>query len=150
MLEDWKFDRELRRLQCEQIRVSRRSQKSSLEARREKRIEMAEAIEGQEEFEFRLAQEEIDYFVTQFLTAKARSLLIPSPKSTSWETTNIIEHRVLVPEAIKTLRDEIHEEVKKRWERRFIWLTPCSVLIGMLTGLGGVAVGLLALWLGKK
>ena len=89
--------------------------------------------------------------ITAYLLNQAAKYLVPVPARTKefWEGTAGDRSFVLNPVGVQQLKDAIHEEIKKSWELRFIWVSPLSSLLSLIIGVGGLAVAALSLWLRK-
>jgi hypothetical protein len=128
MFEEWKFERRLRMLQKEK-KKDFEFYKSKIQATIKEHGEgSADGIVHEAKMERDILQEDIEELITRYVTDVAQQLLVPIPdqeagKPDMWQRTSFAEKLVLTPLGVKVLRDGIHEEMKKRTERRFLWLT---------------------------
>jgi len=150
MFEEWKFERQLAKLQ----KLKRQDADFYKGKIKEAADDEVDALLHEANMERDIVKEQIDALVTRYLTDEGQKLLVPIPdqeegKPSMWERTAAHGRLVLSPLGVKALRDGIHEEMKKRTERRFLWLQPVYTLVSLLVALGGLAVAFVSLWLRK-
>jgi hypothetical protein len=147
MFREWRFEANLNKLQAKQRRNNRCYFKKIDEARDKKDKEEEESLRFEGSMENDNLRRDIDDLIASFLTSEAQRLLVPIPPrhdETMWEVEEAINRKVLTPLGIQTLRNDIHDEIKKKWERRFIWVQPISALLSLLIALGGVCAAVLS------
>jgi hypothetical protein len=150
MLEEWRLNQEIRKLQKEKSETDRFYAEKHKEAVAKQDSESARQIVAELNFERGMIQAEIDGLITKYLTNQAEQLLLSQPdnelgKPDMWERTDVTDRLVLTRAGIKMLRESIHDEIKKRWERKVVWLQPLSILVSLFIGAGGLAVAILTL-----
>ena len=81
-------------------------------------------------------EEDIDYLISSYLSAKAQKLRLVMPESeNNWQWSKHRRHYLLTPAAMQALRSAIRAEKKENSELAFRWLTAITGLIGVLIGL---------------
>jgi hypothetical protein len=151
VFDEWRFQRKLRKLQKAKNEDAAKYRKLYEAAKYEGTPQELDSINGEAYVESQLHQATINDFTTAHLRQTAEALMVPIPpitgeEGTYWRRNDIYKNFVLTSEGIKKVRDDIHEEIKKQWERRFIWLQPVSTFISLLIALGGIATAILSLW----
>jgi hypothetical protein len=154
MFEEWKFEAQLRKLQKERERV----RSAFIIAHHNRETLIPDALPHTSLLEMQNAEEAVEQLISRYLVTQAERYLVALPYRDShkdnehWKfqpTDNLQLQFVLTEAGIQRVREDVREEVKKRWEARFIWLQPMTSLISLLVALGGLAVAFMSLWLKK-
>jgi hypothetical protein len=107
------------------------------------------AIHNAHRHEIEMNTEEEEAYFTQKLLQRARKLRVPIPhrysgkyeiNSDFWFEGQYFGSWILTTKGVATLREEIRNEVKARYETRSHWV----IWVSALTGLLGAATGLVA------
>lgn len=118
-------------------------------ARRAKKFNEVTELEGAERFEMELQQELEDSYLTSELLRQARRLRVPIPyirssdgtESDLWYEGRQTGGWYLTSTGVRSLRQEIRQELKDRHEsnsRFLVWITALTGIIGSITGLVAV------------
>lgn len=118
-------------------------------ARRAKKFNELAELEGAERFEMELQQELEDSYLTSELLRQARRLRVPIPyirssdgtESALWYEGRQTGGWYLTAAGVRSLRQEIRQELKDRHEsssRFLVWLTALTGILGSITGLVAV------------
>jgi len=141
MFDEWKFERKLRQLQNNKRKIAAYYLSKHQEAKKRDDREELRSIAQVAGSESDMAQDAIDRLVTDYIKDQAERYLVELPffdtdNNVNWRVAEYTMPRsVLTPSAVRKIRDDIHQEIKKKWERRFIWLQPISILISLSRGL---------------
>jgi hypothetical protein len=141
-----RYSIQLSRLQRSKRRISDACREDIARARAEKKTdEEIEGIESSERSALASVDDNIAFLQTRFLIQQAQRLLVPTPPwdgGPSWSRSESTGRYHLSDAACADLRSAIRKEHR---ERRESW----QVLFTVLTGLGGVIIGILSLALRK-
>lgn len=147
MLEEYKFHRELRRLQGRRKalldEMNRRvADVPSGKDAHEKRQDIQNAFD----VDFMEVEDDISRISTTFYYQEAvrRFVEIPPDGEPYWEETRAFNRRALSSAGISKIRTALYEEHKQRWERFYGKATLTISVVTALTGLGGVIIGILS------
>jgi hypothetical protein len=103
----------------------------------------------QEQQEIAIIDDNITQLTSEYLVSRAEryQLLVPQidRKDGKWESSSVTGRYRLTQAAILELRSAIRAEEKERSELTRSWLASIAPIIGALTGLVGVLIGLLTL-----
>jgi len=152
MIERRKFERDLRRLKREQEEKDKSYQAQIEKAKADKKDkEEIEELRSEGAYHYYLFQQEKEVLLTKYLVSQANEHLVPVPKytdETMWEEYDE-GRRHLTPLGAQKLKADIHDEIKKKWELRYIWLQPLTNIISLLVAIGGLLIAFFSLWLRK-
>ena len=140
-LKIWKLNRQRRKLEKE----SRRVRAESL-AKKDDRI--YEDWHAEHRWEFELVDATIKGAISRDLVNEAENLYLPTPDygaGERWEQ-QLDGSYALTPEAMTELRAAIRKERRERREVIEWWVKVVGGAIGILTGLVGALIGLIAIW----
>ena len=145
MLDELRFQRRLARIhskrRAEIRRITRLSPKTG--SWDHERIVKSVAQHSARIAEFEEAIKEI---TTAYLLEQKAKLLIHYPKLdniTAWTPSSQPGKQHIKPEHVQSLRDTIRKEQKELSELARLWMASVAGVIGALTGLIGVSIGLL-------
>jgi hypothetical protein len=153
MCDESKFRAKVRQMQQERNKIKEKYRKDIQKLHNERKREEVEDMKGIARTENEIELAKIEDFKTSFWCDRAESYLVPLPDRANrdfWRRCGEFNTRdTLTDEGFKILKNDVHEEIKKICERRFIWVGPTMQLMSIATGLGGVAIAFLSLWLKK-
>ena len=141
---------------CFQRRLARIHSKRRAEIRRVTRLspktqswDHERIVKSVAEHTARMAKytEDIKETTTSYLLEQKEKLLIYYPRLddiSAWTPSSQPGKHHIKPEHVQSLRDAIRKEQKERSEIARLWMVAAAGVIGALTGLIGVSIGLLA------
>ena len=147
---NWLFERKLRVLQKKRDKLVRSYSQAYRAAKKAGKDQLTvEDIAGEAMFETDLIDFDIDSLMTSKLSRLAKQYFVPVPSMDEelyWkEYPAISPGKVLSAEGVSKLRDAIREERKRRREGVISMIDSFAKIAAILTGLGGVAIGIISL-----
>lgn len=143
MIDEFKFHFKIRSLLRRSHRANQKNRNAISRARSEGQpSDDILSLENDEEHDYREYDELIREAMTTHLIHRARKLILPLPSDDeAWSEGYLYGNRILTEKGITELRSAIRKE---RSERSRLWVTPLSLIIGLI----GSATGLIGLLLG--
>lgn len=144
------FERRLRQLQSKRDNIARSFASDYRDAKKAGKDQFAlESIRSESNFETDLIEFEIDSLMTGELTRLAERYFVAIPPWSEekwWKEYPSISHgKVFSAEGVAKLRDAIRDERKRRRESVISLIDAFAKIAAILTGLGGVTIGIISL-----
>lgn len=148
MLENWRFERGLKKEIKDYRRIDQLYRDQISKARREKKkADEIRSIETSHQSELELAQDEIDWAVSRHLHSLALEYQVPIPprdKEQYWTESRQLGVSYLSRAGSHSVRTEIEAWKKIKRDRYISYTTLVISLIGATTGVLGATIGVLA------